>query len=235
MDSAHAYTLHTSTPLADEGLADAPLADFSSCGLHLVRETGVDTDADLLHAVSRRAVGSLEALYAALGPRLQAMAMRLLGNGEDACEAVQDTIVRIWEKADEYDPKRSRAFSWMAMLLRGLCLDILRKRRLRAPVWQDWGHISVGDETLLVAHGAALHALASPGDDFLTAQVLEEIRQAFDCLPLGDQRLLLASLFTPDELTDIAKAFGQPVGTVKSRIHRSMQKLRTLLRWKNES
>ena len=198
--------------------------------LTVVRDLAPDADEALVDRVGRKVPGSLEALYHAASPRLYSVAYRLLGNAEDAREALQDTFVRIWEKAGSYDSSRSRAFSWMVMILRGLCLDKMRKRRLRAPVWVDWDEVRPAPDT---ANRPVddLAAMASPGDDFLTAQTLEEVRNAFSTLPKSDQKLLCQAIFSPDSLDELAESESQPIGTVKSRIHRAMLKLRSVLKW----
>lgn len=188
----------------------------------------------MLERVSRRTSGGLERLYQATSPRLYAVALRLLGNAEDAVEALQDTYLRIWEKAPSYDATRARAFTWMVMILRGLCLDRLRKRRVRSAVWVDW------DEAVVVADGSSpgrrgMASMASPGDDFLTAATLEEVRLAFRSLSESDQKLVCESLFGTDTVEELAEKVSQPVGTVKSRLHRAILKLRTLLKWDHET
>lgn len=200
----------------------------------VVREASPDDDEAMLEKVGRRTVGALERLYHSTSPRLNAVALRLLGNAEDAVEALQDTYLRIWEKAPSYDPSRSRAFTWMVMILRGLCLDRLRKRRVRAAVWVDW------DEAVVVADGTpvgrrGLSSMASPGDDFLTAATLEEVKLAFQTLPEDDQRLVFDALFGAGTIEELAGRVSQPVGTVKSRLHRAISKLRTLLKWDHET
>jgi len=44
---------------------------------------------------------------------------------------LQDCFLRVWKRAGDYAPERAKAFTWCAMILRGLCLDCLRKRQRR--------------------------------------------------------------------------------------------------------
>ncbi len=217
--------------------ADRGPQEGSSAGEHLplshltvVREAVPNADEALIERVSRKAPGSLEALYHALSPRLYSIALNLLRNPEDASEALQDTFIRIWEKAPSYDAAKSKAFSWMVMILRGHCLDRMRKRKLRAPVWEDWDSVQHNPARNQADDDRAA-SMASPGDDFLTAQTLEEVRQAFALLPVSEQKLVWDALFSPGSLDDLATTMAQPLTTVKSRLHRAILKLRTLLKW----
>jgi DNA-directed RNA polymerase specialized sigma24 family protein len=50
---------------------------------------------------------------------------------EDAEEVPQVTFVKLWEKAAQYDASKSRPYTWVALALRGLCLDRLRAKKCR--------------------------------------------------------------------------------------------------------
>ncbi len=210
-------------------------ASDESCPANLVTvprdAADVNSDGAFLELVARRADGALESLYHAVSPRLYAVALRILSDPEDAQEALQDAFLRIWERAPSFNPALARPFTWMVMILRGLCLDRLRKRRVRASIATE----SLDVLTAKPSTRSTSPALASPGDAFLRAEIIDELRQAFDTLPASDQILLNRVLFSPAEIDDIATDLGQPVGTVKSRIHRAITKLRILLRWDHEN
>ncbi len=56
------------------------------------------------------------------------------------------------------------------------------------------------------------------------------IREALMALPQPDREVVVLFYFENLQVTDIAKMLKQPVGTVKSRLHRSRTKLRALLK-----
>lgn len=76
---------------------------------------------------------SLESTYLQQLPRLYSVAVALLQNVEDAEDAVQDTYVRLWQRADRgfevTDVERGEAYLFTT--LRNLCYDRLRERQLR--------------------------------------------------------------------------------------------------------
>jgi RNA polymerase sigma-70 factor, ECF subfamily len=92
----------------------------------------------LLGRIARRDSEALAELYRMWGDRLYSMALHWVNDDGAAKEALQDCFLRIWKRAGDFDAEKSRGFTWCAMILRGLCLDHMRKKRRRAAVWQDW-------------------------------------------------------------------------------------------------
>ena len=60
-------------------------------------------------------------------PRLTAIATRILGSGADAEDVVQDAWLRLSRTAEIDDPP-----AWLTTVVTRLCLDQLRKRRVRS-------------------------------------------------------------------------------------------------------
>lgn len=173
----------------------------------------------LLLRIARRDPKALAELYRMWGDRLFSMALHMLRDEGAASEALQDCFLRIWKKAGEFDQEKSRAFTWAAMILRGLCLDHLRKRRRRAGVWQDW-------ET-----GSPIEAPTRCGvEDLFFRETVTRVRIALGHLDEMESECVRAALFDPGSTQDHADRWEVPLGTAKIRIHRAMVKLREILR-----
>lgn len=63
-----------------------------------------------------------------LGPVL-AIGRRILRDPVEAEDVAQDTFVRAWKAAPDWQPGRARPESWMCRIATNLCLDRLRKKR----------------------------------------------------------------------------------------------------------
>src|SRR5690606_38943994 len=85
----------------------------------------------LLARIALGETAALTQLYHAWGDRLFSLASHWLGDEGAAREVLQDCFLRVWKRAGDYAPDRGKAFTWCAMILRGLCLDGLRKRQRR--------------------------------------------------------------------------------------------------------
>ncbi len=172
----------------------------------------------LLSRIARHDAEALTALYHMWGDRLYSMALHWLNDEGAAREALQDCLLRVWKKAAEFDYRKSSGFTWCAMILRGLCLDHLRKRKRRAAVWQDW-------ET-----GTALEVPARGGvEDLFFRDTVTRVRSALISLDEAEAESIRCALFDPGTTQDHADRWGVPLGTAKIRIHRAMEKLRKLL------
>jgi RNA polymerase sigma-70 factor (ECF subfamily) len=173
----------------------------------------------LLARIARRDADALAELYRMWGDRLFSMALHWVKDEGAAKEALQDCFLRVWKKAADFDAEKSSGFTWCAMILRGLCLDFLRKRRRRAGVWQDWEMAS------------ALEVPSRGGvEDLFFRETVTRVRSALAQLDDAEADSLRTALFHPGSMQDHAVRWGIPLGSAKIRIHRAMLKLREMLR-----
>ncbi len=172
----------------------------------------------LLTRIARRDADALAELYRMWGDRLYSMALYWIKDEGAAREALQDCLLRVWKKAPDFDSEKSSGFTWCAMILRGLCLDHLRKRKRRAAVWQDWETASM------------LELPARSGvEDLFFRETVTLVRAALAQLDESEAESVRIALFDPGTVQDHASHWGIPLGTAKIRIHRAMLKLREML------
>jgi RNA polymerase sigma-70 factor, ECF subfamily len=181
--------------------------------------TAACDDTRLLARIALRDADALAALYHMWGDRLYSMALHWVRDEGAAKEVLQDCFMRVWKKAGGFDPEKSAGFTWCSMILRGICLDHLRKRRRHAAVWQDWETSAVLD---VPARGGV--------EDLFFHDTVSRVRAALKCLDDSESESVRCALFDPRSMQDHADRWGVPLGTAKIRIHRAMEKLRELLR-----
>jgi RNA polymerase sigma-70 factor, ECF subfamily len=146
--------------------------------------------------------------------RLFAVCFRVLGDAEDAEDAVQETLVRLARSATSFrgDAKLS---TWLYRVARNVCTDRVRyeARRPSTPV----------------ADVVELHDTADPDDPIESHAMAATVGAALQGLDDRSRQLLL--LVAVDGLTyhEAAELTGLAVGTVKSRVSRARVQLGEIL------
>ncbi len=80
-------------------------------------------DRDLLTAVAGGREAALGVLYDRFHRQCFSFALRMLAAEGDAEEAVQETFVRVWRSAAQYDASRASVVSWLLSITRNLCME----------------------------------------------------------------------------------------------------------------
>jgi len=152
---------------------------------------------------------------------------RLVGNGKDAEDIVQETFIKAWKNLKNYSRQSSRFKTWLMHIARNTSIDYLRKKQhipfsaLEGEDETNWLSENVPDETMLPEE-----VLAHKDD-------LEDMNRAMLKLsPLYREVLLLyyGNDFSFEEAATIS---GISVNTLKSRHRRAVAELRKLLMHRN--
>lgn len=171
----------------------------------------------LLAQVAEADRAAFARLYDLASGRLFGVIGRILPRAELAEDALQETFVRIWQRAKSYDEAIASPMAWMATIARNQAIDL--RRRSAEKLSAASGEL---DETI---------ADASPDPEALAEQA-GELRQLKDCmdqLPGERQQMVLLAYrqgFTREEL---AERFKRPVTTVKTLLRRSLIALKECL------
>ncbi len=183
------------------------------------QEADVREDARLLAVIADGDQHALATLYRRRGGLLYSLLVRMLVNEMEAQEVLQDTFVRIWRRAREYDSDRASPSAWMIMIARGLAVDRLRARSRR-----NTGQTAYEREVASLQ--VEVHWLRqAERDDLATA-----CSWALNNLPAAQGRAVLLAFLRGWTHEEIARATGEPLGTVKARIRRGLVALRKALK-----
>ena len=170
--------------------------------------------AELLTRCGRGDAKAFRKLYDMASGRLYGTALRITRREALASDAVHDAMLQVWRNADHYDPSRGNADAWLVSLVRYRALDIVRKQ----------GREITGLETPEPIDEApdALRRLVTTAEGIALRTCLEEVE-------LPRRRLVLLAFVNGLTHREIAAQIGQPLGTVKSSIRRTLLALRACL------
>ena len=138
-------------------------------------------------------------------------------------DLAQETLVEAWKCLRRFQG-RCQFFTWLCAILLNRYRNTARRRR---PV--PASSLSRGDqEAFALQLDRATDSAATPDR---TAQAQEEARLMLACieaLPAKHQQVVYLRFYVNQSLEEIAAALGCSVGTVKSRLFRALEKLRTM-------
>lgn len=148
-------------------------------------------------------------LYTQCEAPLYAYLLSLLGNRADADEALQETVLVLWRKFDEYEPG-TQFTAWAKSIAFHKALHIRRKKRPS----------NVDDAAFLEAVDQAFRR--EPDGLRQRIQILES---CLDKLPEADREIVTVRYDSKQKLKDYADQMGRPVNT----LYKSLERIRRLL------
>lgn len=151
--------------------------------------------------------------YLPLNGRLYMLALRMLGSGDDARDAVQDIYLKLWEMRGRLDEvERSEAF--VVTLMRNHCLDVIRCRHTAEP---------------LEACDTAVEARAVDPEHAIDCRDrLKRVVEAIENLPQAQRQAITMRDIGGYEMKEIEDALDVSADyarTLLSRARRSIRKL----------
>lgn len=176
----------------------------SSDGASFVNESGMDV-------VARE---RMRQLYQEHAKPLHQFLLRLtFGDRQVAEDLLQETLLRAWRKRDVLPTDPEAVRPWLFTVARRIAIDAARARRVRPT--------EVG--------GTDLTAVAGEDDAIERLLATQLIRQAMTNLS-AEHRAVLVEIYYHDRTAgETAAELGIPEGTVKSRVHHALRKLRNLI------
>src|SRR5262250_1820684 len=81
----------------------------------------------LIAAVAKGDEAAFERLYGATRAKLYGVALRILRRQDLAEEVIQESYVRIWKSAGQFNPALASPITWMASIARNRAIDLMRK------------------------------------------------------------------------------------------------------------
>ncbi len=198
------------------------LASLLLSGWGLIRMNGQTAPEDqpsmeelMLAVSSRRDVDAFEVIFKHFAPRVKAYMAKLSADAQTAEELMQETMIAVWNKADQFDVAKGALSTWIFTIARNQRIDAVR--RARRPEFDPTDPAFVPDEE-------------QPADlRIAERQSASKLRAAMADLPKEQSALLELAYFEERTHSAIAKKLNLPLGTVKSRLRLAFNKLRAAL------
>ena len=178
--------------------------------------------------LARARAGEAEAfcqLIEPLQPALLRQGVALAGNLTQAEDLVSETLIAAWNSLPRYS-ETCRLSTWLYAILLHRHQKSVRRARSR-PISLAWLPFFQARE--LAGHHQNLPATdPSPAELATQSEAVLQMRRCVDMLPEKHRQIIWLRFFEDASLPDMASVLGCSVGTVKSRLHHALEKLRKM-------
>ncbi|MFC4765901.1 RNA polymerase sigma factor SigW [Effusibacillus consociatus] len=168
----------------------------------------------------RMAFAELVELYK---DKLYNLCYRLMGNSHDAEEVAQEAFLRAYANLKRFDSRHKFA-TWLFRIATNCCIDRLRKRKASYSL----------DAPLDDEDGGDMYGILPSKDPMLEERVLTresrlELQAAIEQLPPSYRAVIVLKYIEELSMQEISDVLSVPVSTVKTRLHRGREALRTYM------
>lgn len=169
--------------------------------------TEVTPDEQLIFRIAGRDEDALLELHRRYAPYLTAVARRMLKDGDEVQQCVQDAFVNVWDYAGRFDAGKASAKTWLVTICHRLAINRLRGTKLELLPLQQWD------------------APARQPDHVERLYVEKAVGRLDD----DERELIELAFYQGRSHAQVAEVTGKPLGTVKSKLRTALEKLRLAL------
>jgi RNA polymerase sigma-70 factor, ECF subfamily len=207
-----AATRFPALPLSQE------IADKTSIAIEQSQPQSEATDEVLLTRVGRGDKQALGCLFQRYGRLLRSVAARILGDGSEAEDLVQDLFLFIHRKSSIFDSSQSSARSWIVQMAYHKAIS--RRRYLVTRQFYTREDVE--------GVGGGLVGVATIENDYSAEAVFGRngLEKVMEALTEDQRKTLQLHFFEGYTLAEISEQLGQPHGNVRHHYYRGLAKLR---------
>lgn len=184
------------------------------------------SEASLLEGLRAREERAFEELVRANAGRMLALARRFLRSEEDRADAVQEAFLCAFRAIDTFEGQSSLA-TWLHRIVVNACLMKLRRQSHDRSVSID-DLLPTFDETGHHTRPVCDWSVQAPAL-LAREETRAQVRACIDSLPEQHRTILLLRDIEEFDTAETARQLGVSANTVKTRLHRARQALRTML------
>lgn len=177
---------------------------------------------EIIRSVLRGNVNDFEKLVTAYEKNVYNIALRMVGDPEDAADMTQETFIKAYRALSSFRGD-SKFSSWLYRIASNVCLDFLRSRSRHPQV-----SLSTVDEDDRATFELP-DMRQNPEEQLMKKLGMEAVRRGLEQLPEQQRQILVLRELGGLSYAELAQTLGLEEGTVKSRIFRARKRLCALL------
>ena len=172
-------------------------------------------DRELSERLRRRDPAAMTELYDRYGRLAYSLIYRIVRDVGVAEDLVQETFLRVWNRAQGFDAERGALGPWLLAVARNRAIDYVRS---------SGGKMARGSLELEYAEHPS--AFVNFEKDVLARDSEMRVRKAVDRLNENQRHVIELAYFEGLSQTEMAERMGQPLGTVKTWVRTALKNLR---------
>jgi RNA polymerase sigma-70 factor (ECF subfamily) len=174
----------------------------------------------LLEGVGRGNADCFRELYRISSPTLFHGILRVVRNGHEGEEILQDVYVKVWERARQFDRRKGRAIGWLLAVARHAAIDALIARKRRPH--ESPGFIYQDEDPFAGIAAQDPH----PDEQLSVKRRAEAVQRGIAALTNDQRESLILAYYHGMSHSQIALRLRRPLGTVKSGVRRALVAMR---------
>jgi len=178
-------------------------------------------DIEMLQQIGQRDVAAFQAFYRKFSGLLYSTIQRVLNDHQDTEDIMQEVLMQVWQKAHLYEPTKGKPMTWVTTMARNRAIDRIRSKQRRSKLNDDFENESrviqpefVDDTTDVL--------IAKESDQAIHSAVME--------LTPDQREAIQLAYFSGLTQSEVADRLNEPLGTVKARIRRGVQRLEQVVK-----
>jgi RNA polymerase sigma-70 factor (ECF subfamily) len=170
----------------------------------------------LLDAAAKGDRAAFQTLYRKTSPKLFAIVLRIVRDRGAAEDILQETYLRVWQKAVTYSSSEGEPICWLASIARNRAFDMLRRKNPALPnrTEEDTGWFG---------------EIMDPRDEEANAVALDALRHCFKQMEAQLRDCILLAYYEGYSREELASRYDRPVNTIKTWLHRGLAALKLCL------
>jgi RNA polymerase sigma-70 factor (ECF subfamily) len=184
-------------------------------GLLLALEMSGEHDEDLARRLQRREPDAMRDLYDRFGRLAYSVILSIVRDSAIAEDLVQETFLRVWNRAQAFEPGRGALGPWLIAIARNRAIDHIRS--LSSRMDRNTFEFDAREHPSL---------FVDMERDVFNTDHARVIRQAIAKLTPNQQKVIELAYYEGLSQTEMAERMGEPLGTVKTWVRAALKHLR---------
>ena len=186
-------------------------------------EAAIARDASLLKRIAQKDASAFHEFHHMHYGLIFATVSHVLNDQQDAEDLLQDVMIALWQKAHLYEPSKGKPLTWVTTMARNRAIDRIRAKQRRSRLYDEFE----------VEHRVSQPEFEASAVESLDVQEQgEALRLAMRSLTEDQREAVQLTYFSGLSQSEVAKKLSQPLGTVKARIRRGVNRLELLVKEK---